>query len=71
MQNKQMENAINEVNEKYRNKRDGYTLSYSECVELTQMATMKPFDAALMSFDYGFMKGIRFAKAMMKKGERI
>lgn len=71
MENKQMENAINEVRAKYLGKRDGYDMNCNECIELARISRNKPFESVTMSFDYGFMKGIRFAKAMMKKGERF
>ena len=68
MENKRMESAINEAREKYAEKRGGYNMSYRECMELVETFRNKPIKSTVMSFDYGFMKGVRFAKAMMKKG---
>lgn len=71
IKSKQMENAINEVRTKYFGKRERYDARCAELVELAKIAKTDAFGATAMSFDYGFMKGVRFAKSMMKKGERI
>ncbi len=71
MKSKQMENAINEVTQKYRGKRERYSMRCSEWIELVKMTIDEPFEAVACSFDYGFIKGVRFAKAMAKKGEQL
>ena len=70
MKSKQMENAINEVNQKYKGKRERYSMSCSEWIELAKMATDKPFEAVVYAFDYGFVKGIRFEKSRLKNKEK-
>lgn len=67
MKSKQMENAINEARDKYRNKRGRYDMRCEEWLELGGIANTKLLEAISMSFDYGFVKGIRFAKSQMKR----
>lgn len=69
MKNKQMRNAIKEARTGYFGKRTGYDMDFSECKELVGISDRYPYEATAAAFDYGFMKGVRFAKAMMEKGE--
>lgn len=66
MQNTAMHNALRELKEKYRNK-GGYDLKIPEMMELGAMSANDLFGTISVSFDYGFIKGIRYAKAMQKK----
>lgn len=68
MQSKKMERAINEASEKYYGKRDKYTMVYSEWIELAQIAKKQPLEGVSNAFDYGFIEGIRYAKAKMRRG---
>lgn len=70
MKSKQMENTINEVNQKYKGKRERYSMRCSEWTELAKMAIDKPFEAIALAFDYGFVKGIRFEKSLQKNKEK-
>lgn len=69
MESKRMENAIKEARNYY-GARNGYDMSYLECFELVETATDNPIKAVTNAFDYGFIKGIRFAKSKEKKGVR-
>lgn len=71
IESKQMENAINEARTKYSGKGDRFTMSFKEFRELARIADEMPYEATAAAFNYGFAKGVRFAKAMMEKGEQF
>lgn len=67
----QMYSAIREARKKYWGKRGGYDLRCVEMEELFKILQTQPFEAIGQTFDYGFTKGVRYAKATYKKGARV
>ncbi len=63
MKNKQMERAIQEARKNIE-KREGYGMRTQDVIELANLSKDSLFDAITSSFDYGFAKGMRFARAM-------
>ncbi len=68
MKNKQMERAIQEARKNIA-KREGYGMRTQDVIELTNLSKDSLSDAIMSSFDYGFAKGMRFARAMNRASE--
>lgn len=69
MENIAMHNALEEARTKYDKGR--YDMDFMEMLELRARAKNGELcDAITDSFNYGFIKGIRYAKAMQKKAKK-
>ena len=63
--------AIDESRKKYcSGKAKNYLMYHTEILALLSSESDK-LSVLFDAFDYGFIKGVRYAKAMVKKGERI